>query len=476
MNPTETREGVDYVLAELTRMNDEADGREFDEADQARYDEGVAYVEDAAARIKRHNDLADLAARGSVDVRPVNTPQPAVRDNVNVVTSQAPDLDDALRADASPAEVRDSALRTLERAAKLYDVDPDGLAHAERLARQHTSNARHIATYGTDLYGQAWAKRMTGREFSLTPDEQRALVVGTTTSAGSMVPTHLDPTIILTNSGAYNPFRQFGRVVTLPSPGPNTWNGVTSAGMTFSEVAESSAIADGSPETAAPSIPTFSAKGHAKASYEAMEDVAGLSASVASMFADARNNYEAARFATGNGSSQPQGVITALDANTFVEVDNTTAATLGLVDLHAALNGLSARFRDRATWIMSPAILGTIQQLGATEGAGYSTDATQSYTSQILGRPVGLSSSFPGTPSSTTEVENWLAVGDFSNFVIVDKVGMSSIYYPVAVDGSGVPTGEAGWVAWFRQGSEVVYSGTATTNRAFVLLQDQTSA
>jgi len=469
----EITENIAYVRSELEALNDAAADRSFDETEQARWDEGNAYIDDQVKALERLDRLDSLA-----EVRTVVEPDAQPRHVPNVNLGRAGDVDfDALtRGALEPSEIRDAALHTIEAGAKRYRTSPEGLERAEHLARRGVAYARHIATYGQDVYADAWAKRMSGRDYLLSEQEARALAVGTATSAGNLVPTHLDPTIVLTNGGAYNPFRQIGRVVTLPTPGPNTWNGVTSAGVTASWDAEANQVSDDSPETANPSIPVFKGAAYVEASYEAIEDVANLQSEIVMMFADAKDRLESVAFATGNGTTAPQGVITALDANTFVEVDNTTAATLGIVDLHTAFNGLAARFRDMSTWVMSPTIKGTVEQLGTGLGGAIMNDIEQGYGGQLLGRPVALSSSFPGTPSSATAVENWLVVGDFSNYVIVDKIGLSTVYNPVVVGANQRPTGSAGWYAHFRTGAEVTYSGTATTNRAFVLLQDITSS
>lgn len=468
----EARTQYDALDAELRGIADTLDAEERSSTpdEDTRTDELIARMTEIDAAAK-----ADEARAAELErLEESRRSAPAYRQPVPGAADDS--LDRILRADTSPREMRDIALRSIERFGKDHGTSPESQAAAERLARSNPLHARHIATYGSEVYGQAWAKRMTGRDYAITGDEARALTVGSSTSAGTMVPTHLDPTIMLTNAGSYNPFRRIARVETLPNPGPNAWNGVTSAGVTAAWAAESAAASDAAPATAAVNIPTIRAQANIVASYEAINDVANLEGQVLMLLADAKDRLEAAGYATGTGSTQPTGIVTQLDASTFVEVSNTTAATLGLVDLHAALNGLAARFRDRATWVMSPTILGTIQQLGTAVSASFSTDVTERYTQQLLGRPIELSSSFPGTPSSTTQVENWLVVGDFGNFVIVDKIGLSTIYNPVAVNGDGNPTGSGQWYAYWRTGSEATHIGTATSNRAFVLLQDKTSA
>ena len=72
----------------------------------------------------------------------------------------------------------------------------------------------------------------------------------------------------------------------------------------------------------------------------------------------------------------------------------------------------------------------------------------------------------------TTTVDNLLVFGDFSNFVIVDKPGSTSIeFIPHLFNTSNnLPDGRRAWYMHFRNGSDSV------NDLAFRLLQDKTTA
>lgn len=83
--------------------------------------------------------------------------------------------------------------------------------------------------------------------------EQRAM--STSDSAGGyMIPLTLDPAVQLTSSGSINPLRQISRVVQIAT---DSWNGVTSAGVTAEWTAEAAEMADASPTLGSPSIPVM---------------------------------------------------------------------------------------------------------------------------------------------------------------------------------------------------------------------------
>lgn len=349
------------------------------------------------------------------------------------------------------------------------DVDVD---HATKLMKRHRSDTawlRNIAARSTDLYASAWAKMMTGREFLMSNEERAAVAVGTNTQGGLLVPTHLDPSMILTNSGTRNAIRAISRQVTLTNA--NTWNGVTTAGSDFSWDAELAEVSDDSPTFAAVGIPTFVGAGFVQASYQAFEDIENLGNDVMMLFADGRDRLEGAAHCTGNGTTQPQGIFTACDANTNVEVTSTTAATIGLVDLQGLRRAVPVRYRGNATWVMNPVYADAIAALGTAVSASYSTNLTEAPTTRLIGLPVVETDDAPSTQTTTVK-DNEIVVGDFSQYAIVDKPGSTTLdFIPNLFNTSNnLPDGRRGWYMRFRSGAE------PTDVLAFRLLQDKTSA
>lgn len=454
----------DALLAELETIAGtlEAEARSAEPVEDARVSEitttvrGIdADLDEIDGRIAELRDIADRQA--NLTILPV-AKVPGVREAAEVLEDR----------NASPSALADAITRSLE-----AKVDADHMAGVRTLARRHASDAtwaRGLIARASDVYASAFAKMVTGREMFLTADEQRAAIaVGTNTQGGYLVPTHLDPTVMLTNSGTANAIRPVSRVVTLTDG--NVWNGVTSAGVTASWDAELAEVSDDSPSFDRVSIPVYRAQSFVQVSAEAFADVNGLAADVLAMFADARDRLEATAHATGSGSGQPKGVFTALDADTNVEIVSTTAAAIGLVDLQAVYRAVPVRFRANSTWVMNPLYLGNIQALGTAVSASYSTNITEAYAPRLLGRPVVESDDAPSTQTTTVR-DNEIVLGDFANFVIVDKPGSFAVsYIPHLFNTSNnLPDGRSGWVASWRTGSDV------TNTRAFRLLQDKTSA
>lgn len=356
------------------------------------------------------------------------------------------------------------------RGAEERGIDP---THARRLLKRHAKDiswARNIAARSTDTYARAFAKVITGNTMFLTDEERAAMAVGTNTAGGVLVPTHLDPTLIFTNTGSANVMRSIARVVTLTQG--NVWNGVTTAGSSFSWDGELVEVSDDTPnDFAKSSVTTHAAKGFVQASIESMEDIDGLASDILTIFADGRDRLEGAAHMTGSGSDQPFGIYTALDANTNRELTSTTAATIGLVDLQAAKRAVGIRFRNRGRWVGNPLWMDLARSAAVAVAGNYGTDLTGANIENILGRPVTETDDAPAT-TTTTVKDNTVVFGDFSNYVIADKPGSTSIeYIPHMFNtANNLPDGRRGWFMYFRSGADSV------NDNAFVLLQDKTSA
>lgn len=349
----------------------------------------------------------------------------------------------------------------------------DNQAHFERLVKRHAHDTRwalNILGRSRPEYESGWAKLMMGRAELLTTEERAAIAVGTNTQGGYLVPTHLDPTIILTNSGTSNVIRGMSRVVTLTEG--NVWRGVSTAGVTASWDAELAEVSDDSPSFTQPTVTLFKAASLVQATVEAFEDAANnLASDVMMMFADAKDRLEGAAHATGSGSGQPRGIVTALDANTNVEIISTTAATIGEVDIHSVYRQLPVRWRGNGQWLTNPLYSLAVKRLGTAVSSSYSGDLTQPVSSRWLDKPVVESDDMP-TTQTTTANDNEIVFGDFSNFVIVDKPGSMSVeFIPHLFNtANNLPDGRRAWYMHWRNGSNSV------NDLAFRILQDKTSA
>jgi HK97 family phage major capsid protein len=457
---------VDYLGECLRGLHEGPDGelRSLDETEQTSFDAGLALRAAAVQLLERHDQIAKLA----------DAPAKVERSAPSIIRSEDP-MEVFADRSATPSQLADALTRSLEGNVE----DAENMAHVRKVVKRmlprNSRNedrewARGLIARASDEYTDAWWKIINGREYSLTAEERTALGVVTNANGAFLLPTHLDPTIILTNSGSSNIIRSVARVVELKE-GYTSWNGITSAGVTASWDGEVVEVSDDSPTVGKPNIGVIRAQAFVEASISATEDISGLAEDVMMMFADARDRLEGAAHAVGNGTTAPKGIFTALNADTNVQITSTTAATIGLVDVHALYKAVPVRWRKKSTWCLNPTYNLAIKALGTALSASYSTDLTQEPSDRILNRPVLESDDAPST-QTTTALDNEVILGDFSNFVIVDKPGSMSVeYIPHLFNtANNLPDGRRGWFATWRNGSDVV------TTSPFRMLVDKTSA
>lgn len=343
----------------------------------------------------------------------------------------------------------------------------------EVLLRRHGRQQwwlENLLARSTDVYGDAFSKMMQGRPELLTDPERAAIAEGTSAQGGYLVPTHLDPTMLLTNDGTSNVMRQYATIKTLVDG--RTWHGVTTAGATASWDAELAEVSDDSPnDFGQPAITVYKPQAFIQASVEAFQDVAGLATDIMTLLADARDRLEGAAHMTGTGASnQPKGLFTAINASSTLQITSTTAATIGEVDLDAVVEALPVRWRSRARWVMAPKYAHAIKRLGTAVASTFSGDLTVPAADTILGYGTVYTDDAP-TTQTTTALDQEIVFADLAQYYIVDKPGGTSIeYVPVLLGSNALPTGARGyWMHWRTGGDMPVLQGGR-------ILVDKTSA
>jgi len=466
MNLEQLRELLASTEARMHEMHTAAEARSLDDTEQTEWDGLAVTLEDTRSKIvamEARNTVADSLSRpggaehgdGARNVPNINV----TRDPMEIMEDRS----------ATSKQLADAATRAIEGMVE----DPDNMAHVRQVLKRHSSDrdwVRGVILRSGEDYTNAWAKIFVGRDFTLTNEERTVLGVTTNANGKFLLPTHLDPTIILTSAASTDEIRKISRVVTL-TDGQAAWNGVTSAGVTASWDGEVVEVSDDSPTFGNPSIATIRAQAFVQASFSAAEDIANLAGDLLMMFADARDRLEGAAHATGAGTTEPMGVFTAVAAVTASRVVSTTAATIGLVDIHALYKAVPLRYRNGAAWVANPLYSLAVKALGTAISASYSGDLRDGTAGMILGHPVHESDDAP-TAQTTTALDQEILIGDFSQFVIVDRpAGMSVEYIPNLFNTtSNLPDGRRGWFATWRNGSGV------TNVDAFRLLVDKTSA
>jgi HK97 family phage major capsid protein len=372
---------------------------------------------------------------------------------------------------ASRMEIRDAALKIVEKDGK--GLGARQLDHVDRLLNTRNGNtdggeiAKRMVLTETDAYRSAFVKGVTQAAPAYTAEEAaainefRAAALSPDSAGGFGVPVLIDPTIILTSGAADAPILNLARIVTVTT---DAWKGVSSAGVSWSYDAEASEVSDDAPTLAQPSIDIYTARGFIPYSIEVGQDYPGFAEEMRRLLDEGYVNLVASQSMTG---STPVGIFTALDANTNVEVVVTTDGLFGAVDLLNVWKSLPERYKANATWIMSTDVENEIRTFSSTNsGAYYTVNISQGGVGTLFGRPV-VTTDYAPEFTGTTGAANILVVGDFSNFVVAQRAGMTvELVSHLFGTTNNRPTGQRGWFAYARHGFDSV------NDNAFRLLQN----
>jgi HK97 family phage major capsid protein len=369
--------------------------------------------------------------------------------------------------DDLPQAYRDGAMRVLEQASFPATADEaKAKASVEKLLaptryRNAGAVARRIIGTGSPEYQEAISAYLAGGLHAVPQRLQAALQTYTDADGGFQLPFTIDPTIVLTSDGALNELRGIARIETITT---KSWQAITSAGVTAAYAAETAAASDGAPsDLDDPGITPVRAHVFVPFTAEYAEDFgpAAVLSEVGTLVRDAKDVLEADKFELGVGVTEPDGIIHAVVTAATSIVLTAVLATTDLDDIDGLIAALPPRFRARARFLAQLATYMTAAGFGT---AGQPADSIYSTTNKNLRGFPGNESTSMDTGASTTG-KNILLFGDFKQFVIVDRVGLSVEYIPQVFNGNGEPLGQRGVYARWRNGSGML------TAAAFRLLQ-----
>jgi HK97 family phage major capsid protein len=478
-------EGVEYVRAQLEDLSTRT---EFGDDEQVRWDEGMEYIRAADAELARiekfEADQIELAkvAKRSVSFSGDGAAAPF---QVSVRTEDPFDLSSARF--ASDSDLVERALTVIEESRHFVEDDhqENATRTIESMSKDRGRGARQIIAAADPRYRSAFARVNTGGDltgderaalaqvdavlrdgdfFQPTGTSQRALAVANIT--GKLVPAHLDPSVVLTNDGVDDVMRSIARVEKVST---NVWTGVSSDGVTAGWTgAEGTEVGDDAPEFANPAVTCHMADAFVPISFQAYEDWMGGEAELVRMFADAKDRLEAVAHETGSGSDQPFGIVTALDANTNVEVAMATNSAFTAADLFKLQQALPKRYRRQAQYLMALEYIDRIRAFGSNDNYAYTVDLTAAGIPALLGKALNEANAMTGLLSTATN--NAIVYGDFKNYLIADRIGMVVEFIPNLTGiTNGRPVARRGWLAHWRTGADSI------NDKGFRLLQNPAS-
>jgi len=439
------------TLPEDTQREWDSLNTEFGEHDDA--------IEAATRRAAQLRALAeDNAAQGGTSrsvergTAPSVIRRPADIYDMSNLRNQARSLDEM------GSLCRDNAMRAIEQGRFGYGVRKEAAQeNVERLLNECDDSqgtlARRILATGSPVYERAFAKAMRAMSTNgLTSEELRALALGTNGGAdgGYAVPFQLDPTVILTSDGVINPLRSMARVVQVTG---KEWQGLTSAGISVSRSSEASNISSQSPSFEQPTVKPTRVTGFIPFSVEIDADWSAMRSEVTRRLQDAKDTEEANSFVNGDGTgNNPGGVVATLSHYGAVPA----GSSFGSDDIYALEEALAPRWRSRAQFLGQKSVYNSVRQLDSNGGADLWVRLDARTPSQLIGYDAREISTMA---DADTDGNRFLLFGDFSQFLIVDRVGMNVELVPHLFNPTAsvpTPTGQRGLLAIWRNSSKVL--------------------
>ncbi|HEX4521657.1 MAG TPA: phage major capsid protein [Gaiellaceae bacterium] len=437
----------------------------------------VTEMRERKAMLQEKGAAAPAASR--VEIGSFSTRSPEANENVWDIAgyrSRARSIDEL------GSLFKDGAKRALEIAQIPNENINEGKAKAHVLKllandTQDGSFARHMLATGSDQYRRAWSKAVRGLPINGTEKQaldMYALTIGTPSDGGYAIPYTLDPTVILASNGAVNPIRQISRQAQITG---HQWLGVTTSdGVVASYGPELTPASDNSPTLAQPVLEVEKAQAFVPLSIEVSQDWIGVEAELSKLFADAKDVLEAQKFffGAGHGSHEPEGLLTALEAvGGSIIVETASVNAFARDDLYLLENAVADRFEPNSCFVANRAFYNAVRSvtddtfnifIPVQQGSGRGDGGNTGF--QLLGYPAWRASAMSKLTSTGGE---YIAVlGDFEQFLVVDRIGMSVEFIPHLFDtGTGYPLGSRGLYAYWRNSSQVL------TANAFRVLQVQ---
>jgi HK97 family phage major capsid protein len=451
-------EVLDAHLRSLHQDEDSGELRDKSEDEQKAFDYGLKLRDKAIKRVEEHRAIQEVFRRRPKSVEAAMFKASSGSDDPYADTRRL-----------SNAEARDKALRALDDRNSSARLTADQQEQVEKQIRRNTDIARRVIVTENEHYREAWMKLVTHpqgamflnedeRQAIRAWEEYRAASEGTTTAGGFGIPVFIDPSIILTAQGSGNPFLTLARQVEVNT---NKWKGVSSAGVSWAFQAEAATVADNAPTIAQPEVDVYMARGFIPFSIEVGQDYPGFADEMQTLLASGYDELLIDKFTRGSGSNEPTGLITALSANTNVRVTVASGGSLTQSDPYKVWKALPQRFRRNASWLMNVGVNNSVRQLGtANVFHAYTENLPAEWADMLFGKAVYESPYMNDVTTSTSATIEVAAVGDFSNYVIARRGGMSVELVPHLVDatisGTARPTGQRGWFAYARIGGNSV--------------------
>lgn len=464
----ELRVRLAEVEARMQEIGEETRDAELDESGQAEWDSVSGEAEQIRASMARIEERANVLKAFAV-----SNPAASEKTSPNFIKKQEDIYDVSQVRMAAVSEedfarrLRDNAMRAVEAAkysiprgakATKEDVQSNVAELLDTVDNADAMLAKRMLLTGSEAYERAFGKVLRhGSDIMCTTEERQALLratggqtLGTDGTGGYAVPFQLDPTVMLTNAGVANPIRQLARIERIVG---KQWQGVTSAGVTAVRSGEGTTAPDSTFSLSQPVVSTNRVQGFVPFNIEIDLSWGALRTEITTLLVDAKNREEDS-FITGDGvtGTQPGGVVGSLSSGQYVTAGGT--ASFSADDVYALQTALQPRWENNAAFLAHKGIYNLIRQFDTAGGAQLWARIGDGRPNELMAYRAEYASAMDSTLTSGNQI---LLLGDFSQFLIVDRIGMTVELVPHLFDtATGRPTGQRGIYAVWMNNSTIL--------------------
>lgn len=270
-----------------------------------------------------------------------------------------------------------------------------------------------------------------GLDASLEALQTKSLSVGTDADGGYLVTEQMSDRIVKRIYES-SPMRQLARVETISTEGLDLIEDSGDAGASWTT--ETGSVSETtSPQIGKNTIGVFEMYAQPMATQKLVDDASiDIEAWVAEKIADKFARLEATAFISGNGTSQPKGILSYTAGNSWGQIEQVNSGVDGevtadgLINLYYSLKEVHTR---NATFLMNRAVLREVRLIKETTTDQYiwQPGLAAGTPDTLLGVPVMQAADMPVAANNSLSV----AVGDFREaYVIVDRIGLRILRDP----------------------------------------------
>lgn len=270
-----------------------------------------------------------------------------------------------------------------------------------------------------------------GMDAGLEAMELKALSVGTDADGGYLVTPTMSANIVKTVADN-SPMRSLASIETISSDALEIIQDYDAAASGWTT--ETGAVSDSTtPQIAKKTIAVFELYAQPKATQKLIDDSAvDIEAWLSEKVSDSFLAKENAAFISGNGTSQPKGILTYAAGTSFGQIEQVVSGAAGAVTADGIVElfyALKEEYAQRASFLMNRSVVQSVRLLKETTTDQYlwQPGLAAGAPDTLFGVPVVQAADMPVAAANSLSI----AVADFARaYQIVDRIGIRVLRDP----------------------------------------------